>query len=568
MYFFSPELRLDADFNYLVGAMRRRSQFPGPALGPLLLLLLPVVAFQTSLCQDIAQADGGQSKTYKLEGTVVNSVTGEPIRRALVEVLGSGWPPVLTGVDGKFAFANLPRQEWTLQITKPGFFYGAEGNVFQVKSGETPVTIRMVPEAVLTGRVETRDGEPVERALVRVMAENFNMGRVQHIQIGQTVTDEDGNFRVANLHARRCWAAVQPNQVSVRTVANDLQGVKEGYPAVVYYPAARDINSATPVQLFPGKESEVKFLLGSEPIFQISGSIVGTPPGQYPQLRVFNVSGEELNLARQINQQTGSFEIRRVPAGGYVLQCIMHTADGHLLTAEVTVTVQANVTDLHLVVVPARTIPVVVHSGSFTIPEPTGGDGIAFSDHSPAIPWAQIQLRPLDPARQEFARFLGYNQPREFHDVVPGRYAMEVTSSGDRFYIQSARSAGVDLLSEPLVVLQEGDVPPIEMVLRDDGATISGKIRGPKVPNMIVVVVPEKHSIQGPRIAMVGGAQNQFSIMGMPPGDYRVYAFDSQAQIEYANPAALEPYSSKGVRVSLPPRGESDVDLELTRIGE
>ena len=564
---FYSELRLDVDFNYLVVAMRRRSQFSGSAFW-LLLLLLPLVGLQASPCQDVAQPDDGQAKTYKLEGTVVNSVTGEPVRRALVDVLGSGWPPILTDVDGKFAFANLPRQEWTLQITKPGFFYAREGNVVQVKSGETPITIQLVPEAVLTGRVETRDGEPVERALVRVMAENFNMGRLQHVQIGQTVTDEDGNFRIANLHARRCWAAVQPNQVSVRTVANDLQGVKEGYPAVVYYPAARDINSATPVQLFPGKESEVKFLFASEPIFQISGSIVGAPPGQYPRLRIFNSSGEEINFARQVNQQTGSFEIRRVPAGVYLLQSSMKSAEGNLLTAEVAVTVQANVMDLHLVLVPARTIPIVVHSGSLTIPEPTGEDSITFSDHSPVIPWAQIQLRPLDPARLEFARSLGYNQPREFHDVVPGKYAMEVTSSGAKFYIQSARSGGVDLLSEPLVVPQEGDVQPIEMVLRDDGATISGKIHGPKAPSITVVVVPEKHSIQAPRIAMVGSEQNQFSIMGMPPGDYRVYAFDSQAQIEYANPAALAPYTSEGFHVSLSPRGQSDVDVELTRIEE
>ncbi|HEY6350199.1 MAG TPA: carboxypeptidase-like regulatory domain-containing protein [Candidatus Angelobacter sp.] len=67
-----------------------------------------------------------------------------------------------------------------------------------------PVRLSMAPEAVVAGRVETRDGEPVERALVRVMAASFNMGRVQYSQIGQAATDEDGNFRIANLNARRC----------------------------------------------------------------------------------------------------------------------------------------------------------------------------------------------------------------------------------------------------------------------------------------------------------------------------------------------------------------------------
>ena len=547
--------------------MRRRSQFPGPAF-PLFLLLLPLVALQASLGQVIRQPDDGQPKTYKLEGTVVNSVTGGPVRRALVEVIGSGWPPVLTGVDGKFVFENLPEpeEEWVLQFTKPGFFPQLDdADSFRVKKGQTGITLQMLPEAVLAGRVETRDGEPVERALVRVMAENFNMGRVQHIQIGQTVTDEDGNFRIANLHARRCWAAVQPNQVSVRTVANDLQGVKEGYPAVVYYPAARDISTATPVQLFPGKESEAKFLLTAEPIFQISGSIVGTPPGQYPRLRIFNVSGEELNLARQVNQQTGSFEIRRVPAGVYLLETSVKSAEGNLLTAEVTVTVQANVMDLHLVLVSARTIPVVVHSESSTISEPPAGTVASFRGSEPVH--AGLELRPLDPTHQEYHRGLAH-LAHELNDVVPGKYEVDVVSVGQNSYVQSMRSGGVDLLSEPLVVPQEGDVQPIEIVIRDDGASISGKIRGAKTPSMIVVMVPEKHSIQAPRIAMVSGEPAQFSIMGIPPGGYRVYAFDSQAQIEYANPAALEPYTSKGVHVSLSPRGQSDVEVEVTRIGE
>src|SRR5579864_7123810 len=156
-------LRPESGFKYLLTRMRCRSQFWG-LIRLLLAILLPVAAIQTCQCQDAVGPDSVQPKTYKLEGMVVNSLTGEPLRRALVEVGSSGWPPVLTGSDGKFVFENLPEQEWTLLVTKPGFFAKGEDNNFEVKPGETPVRLSMAPEAVVAGRVETRDGEPVERA--------------------------------------------------------------------------------------------------------------------------------------------------------------------------------------------------------------------------------------------------------------------------------------------------------------------------------------------------------------------------------------------------------------------
>jgi len=526
------------------------------------LLLVPILLATPSFspAQLAATNKDDEPKTYKLEGTVINSVTGEPVRRALVEITPS-WPPVLTGADGKFVFENLPDEEWSIEVTKPGFFAkGAENtNTFQVKPGDSPVTFQMLPEAVLTGRVEDRNGEPVERALVRVMAVNFNMGHAEHRQIGQATTDEDGNFRIANLNVRRCWVMVQPNQVSARTSANDVQGIKEGFPAIVYYPAAGDLASATPIQLLPGREAEARFLLPTEAIFQISGTVTGAPLGRYIEVSLLTPSGDNLVLPRRFNQQTGAFEIRMVPAGTYLLESNMRDPEGHFLTAEVPLTVQSNVTDVNLVLVDAKSISVTVHS-DFSGPA-TGP--MTPSRESDMARNSRIAFRSLDPVHQD--RGTQYYTTDNVH-LAPGKYALDKVTGEGFFYLQSARCGSTDLLREPLVVPREGDVPPIELMLRDDGGAITGTVHGIKSP-AIVVAIPEKGSMQAPRQAFLPAAGTQFNFTNMAPGDYRLFVFNTTAQFEYTNPQVLADYSSKGVHVTVSPRGRVEADVELMEIG-
>jgi len=63
---------------------------------------------------------------YTLRGTVVNSVTGEAVRGALVQIYFNGQRSVLTGPDGKFQFDGLPAGQTNITVAarKPGFFLG------------------------------------------------------------------------------------------------------------------------------------------------------------------------------------------------------------------------------------------------------------------------------------------------------------------------------------------------------------------------------------------------------------------------------------------------------------
>ncbi len=70
------------------------------------------------------QTQPAESK-YRISGTMVNGVTGQPLSKARVMVGpddGSSQPiEMTTGSDGRFVFEGLPAGSWRLQAERRGF---------------------------------------------------------------------------------------------------------------------------------------------------------------------------------------------------------------------------------------------------------------------------------------------------------------------------------------------------------------------------------------------------------------------------------------------------------------
>jgi hypothetical protein len=83
------------------------------------------------------------ANSFSLSGTVLNSVTGEPIRRAAVQVSGQNGKIALTDAGGHFVIEGLAEGNVYLAAMKPGFF-GDEG------SNTTPALVEKdAPDVVL-----------------------------------------------------------------------------------------------------------------------------------------------------------------------------------------------------------------------------------------------------------------------------------------------------------------------------------------------------------------------------------------------------------------------------------
>src|SRR5690242_8898806 len=69
-----------------------------------------------------AQSGTNNRATYSLTGIVQNSVTGEPIPHALVQIVAAPPGSTFTDAGGRFEFEKLSGGVTTVVARKPGFF--------------------------------------------------------------------------------------------------------------------------------------------------------------------------------------------------------------------------------------------------------------------------------------------------------------------------------------------------------------------------------------------------------------------------------------------------------------
>ena len=150
-------------------------------------------------------------------------------------------------------------------------------------------------------------------------------------------------------------------------------------------------------------------------------------------------------------------------------------------------------------------------------------------------------------------------------NVTPGTYRLLITTTGD-WWVKSVRSGGVDLLTDDLTIVEGEQPPPIEVVVREGSGTVTGTVAPPGDPGHVVVLLVQP---QGSRnfIRSTIARQGNFTIMGVPPGDYRVVALNGGDRLEYANPEVLNPYLSDAEQVGVRGRGTVMVHLGLTAVG-
>jgi hypothetical protein len=497
------------------------------------------------------------SATYTLAGTVINSVTGDPIPRAVVQ---AGERIQFTDSQGRFQFGGSAAGTYTIFAVKPGFF--SESDVSDGLSRPTTVTagpdssptvVKLVPEGIIFGHIRDENGEPLEGVAVGVQGWRIVDGRRQSQPFGGQSTDENGYFRIFGLNpgtyyvsatAPANWGAILPGR-----------GAREGYPPS-YFPGVRQRSAATPIRLAAGQSVQADFALRRVLTFQVSGQLVGYPGIRLHMLQISDASDPSATVGVRLDRGTGTFIAPAVPAGSYRIQARADDESGRSLMGEVTVNVNADVSGVVVAVAPAVSIPVVVNT--------------EFLSSSPTNRSDTVTVR-LDMADGQGV--IGSNQlstPEESNgqhrlvvaSVSPGRYYVDVLPAGN-WYVQSLVSGSTDLFSEPLTVVSGSQLAPIEAVLRDDPATLAGDVRSDGAAAVgIVLALMADAPLRVPRV-VPADAQGAFRFDNLPPGSYILLAFDTIAGLEYSNRDALRDYLSRGTDITLGSKDAKTVTVEL-----
>jgi hypothetical protein len=506
--------------------------------------------------------------TFALSGSVVNSVTGESVGHALVRIDGSSQRTVFADGEGHFQIEGLPPGMVTVSAQKPGYFSpqelrGRADNGLVTVGTTDSVVLKLTPQSAISGRVTDATGQPIEHMPVRLTAKPLREGRKHWEPRGQQQTDEDGRYRFANLMPGTYYLAAGPSSDDTHLLAG-TERPKTGY-ASMYYPGVPDLASASPIQLAAGQHAEADFSMSAGPVYHVTGTVAGYPPHQGVGVMFLSQSGDDLSLPARFNMETGGFDVDSVPPGGYVVKAFSRADPDRLLRAEARLNVAANVENLHLVLGPAISIPVVVRTESRALSQGSGA-GVF---QGPPI---HVGLVPSDPTNTESYSTVVSGSPGAYsmtvQNVDPGRYSVDLIPRS-AWYVQSVQYGQTNLLYDDLSIASAGQTYPMEIVLRDDGATLTGSVKSPDGTGAqaTVVAVPEPASRVSAKV-VYSSLQNGFTFNGLAPGEYLVYAFDYADRLEYSNPDVLQAYASQAAHVTLAPNQKTQVVLDLIRTGD
>ncbi len=487
---------------------------------------------------------------------MVNSVTGEPIRRALVNLSGVSPRYSFTDSEGRFSFEDVPAVRVMLQASRPGYFMHYDRPTFvDLSKSSDAITLELIPSAVISGQVIGADDQPLERAPIEIFESQIIEGRRRWAQRGMRMTDEDGKFRIPDLRPGMYKVSAGP----LRDM--DLQAAGLGYTKT-YYPQSLNRASAGVVALSAAQTMEINFKLRPVRVYKVAGRVTGEM-GRGAGVNVSDDSDVPMQAPTRVDFLTGAFELM-LPAGSYTLRAIASDGKGQLTRARASVAVTSDVTGVTLALAPALSIPVVVHRDFVKTSQTQSLD----PQRSNLI-GASVRLYSTSDGQ---VRAGGYAMPGQTPDtavvgnVEAGTYEVDAMPQGawsGNLYIASVSYGTKDLLREPLTITGSRDADAIDVVIKDDGAMLEGTVRGASDGGQVVIV-----SDTNPKRRFMGSHSPEGRLYSpvLPPGAYMVYAFDHTELVEYANPEALERYSSKAAHVSVSAGQTARLTLDLIEV--
>ena len=303
--------------------------------------LVPARAQITDVIQTpSSESPSGQvrGQGFPISGTVIDAATGDPIRKALVQLFGAQQRTTFTDGDGHFQFDGILAERVSLDAKKPGYFSEHEmrptvQRQFEVGLKSDSVVLKLTPEGVIAGKVTTTTGTPLEHVPLSLTYLNVREGRRHWDSKGLAVTAEDGRYRFANLLPGTYYVATGPITPQPDTLFDPPPEPKTGYPGV-YYPGVPDLASASPISVSAGQQAEADFSLNEVPVYNISGTISGYMPNQGVGVQLCDQSGNPLSVGVQFSPDNGRFDVHGVPAGDYVLKAFSQTGPNQPARAE------------------------------------------------------------------------------------------------------------------------------------------------------------------------------------------------------------------------------------------
>jgi hypothetical protein len=303
-----------------------------------------------------------------VEGTVVNSVTGEPVKRARVILTLIGRPSVpyatTSDASGHFLIDQVDAGTYSLMASRNGYpEQSKHSSVLTLEKGQAlkNIVFRLAPQGIISGRVLDAEGDPLPDATVFCKSFDYELGKRQLDAISSTTTNDLGEFRLTDLTPGKYVISAnrypEPlGQVFQERPVATARPVEEGY-ITTYYPNTANPSGAASIEVSAGAQiGGINITLMRVKPVRIEGQVSG---GVSTRARPITVTlyqhgekqypwdSEEVTVDSQ-----GVFQIQNILPGQYVLRA-RYTVNENRLAARVSIQVRdSNIDGIELALLP------------------------------------------------------------------------------------------------------------------------------------------------------------------------------------------------------------------------
>jgi hypothetical protein len=504
-----------------------------------------------------------------ISGVVVNSVTGRPIARALVQ---AGQNAMLTDSDGRFEFRDVPDN--ALFVNKPGYFWENLGAMtgwpLAVPEKPGPLELRLVPEAILSGHVTDPSGAPLEGVSVMLRTLTVSNGLKHWEQRGGTTTNAEGEFRIAELQA---------GEYAIQT-ALKLDGPPEGDAAAGYAPADYPVlgaNGAGALQVHAGDQLEAEISTRLEKLYPVSVVVNGLSENTFPSFTVRTAGGVEINPALRMYGQIGTVRML-LPSGTFEMYAfanelpqLVQSGERRVLSrvpqqfmAQQSVTVaEGPVSGLRMTLEPMAAVPVEVALERTAKAQASDANPLQFNfsllsaGADAAMTYGAESMDPTHPTQG-----LQTGDQIVIRNVLPGQYVLQ--GGGQQpWYIASAVCGGTDLTREPFMISGSAAGCSMHVVLRDDAASLKVSLSDAITGGRAFVHAIPLNNLTRDVQSVWAGVDGEVSFDGLAPGQYLLLATRQVAQLAFRDAESLRRYETEGKRIDLSPGEKTEIRLDV-----